>query len=223
MTKALERVCANCFDDVDLSNWIIGQGGPLGCDACGQVDAPTAAFVDLIEHMRSCLCRYFGFAADQLPYESREGGYLGPHWDTYDLLEEKVGLSLPRDNDGHLYSTLAQDISDQYWCEFDWLSLELDHALALDWARFCKIIQHQRRFFFQDFGVDENDHDQRSPQELLHFICRLVERLGLIITIPKGTRIYRARDFQRTAMNTFASSNSHCQRYTNVHFCFSER
>ena len=29
--------------------------------------------------------QFYGFAADQLPYETKDGGYLAPHWDTYDL------------------------------------------------------------------------------------------------------------------------------------------
>ena len=189
---SIERVCSKCFEDENLVGWIEQQDGEPGCDACGKRDAPTADLNELADHMRERLERYYGYAADQLPYDSGEGGYLAPHWDTYDLLADVVGLSLPRDSRG-LFFRLCEAISDQMWCEYDWLTLDLDDSLASGWGRFSKVVQHQRRFFFHEFGIDRDDPDQRSPAELLRFIGKLAERQSLIKSLPRGTRIYRAR------------------------------
>jgi len=83
---------------------------------------------------------------DSHPHDSAEGGYLAPHWDTYDLLADVVGLSLPHDS-GDLFLILCEAISDQTWCEYDWLTLDLDRSLASGWGRFSDVVQHQRRFF----------------------------------------------------------------------------
>jgi HEPN superfamily RES-like protein len=101
-----ERVCSACFEDEDLKIIIRRSGGPRGCDFCGRKDAPTAPFDELAEHIVERLNAFYGKAADQLPYESREGGYMGWHVDTYDLLMDKVGLSLPRDDDGRLLKVI---------------------------------------------------------------------------------------------------------------------
>ena len=43
--------------------------------------------------------------------ESAEGGYLGSHWDSYDLMEQ-IGLDLPND-DGRLLEILVECLGDE--------------------------------------------------------------------------------------------------------------
>jgi len=162
-----DPVCTKCFEDEDIADFIENFNGPTGCSYCGCDDAPTAPLDDVAMHMRDCLLQFYGFAADQLPYESREGGYQGAHWDTAELLFEDLGFSLPRDKDDKLFYDLTSHIGDEVWCDFDWLSLDYDDALDYSWKKFCRIIQHERRFFFaipnnknQD---EEYDRDEYAP------------------------------------------------------------
>ncbi len=150
--------------------------------------------------MCDCLQEFFGFAADYLPYESKEGGYLWPHWNTYELLYDKLGLDLPRDLNGRLCYTIADEISDQVWCEHDWLSLDYDEMLELSWKRFCWTIQHERRFFFaipKEKG-EENEYwisnrEEFNPPELLSQIVHLANELEMVSTFSAGTKFYRSR------------------------------
>lgn len=146
--QQMKPVCSQCFEDEDIAGFIAEFGGPHGCSFCGQKDAPTAPLEDVAGHIRACLGRFFGFAHNQLPYESKDGGYLGKHWDTYDLLDE-VGLALPRDSLGALVSALAHDIGDEVWCEWDWLTLDYDEEMKDAWRKFCAVIQYERRFFLR--------------------------------------------------------------------------
>ena len=108
----IERVCSACFDDEDLRRWIRDANGPRGCNACGGYDSPTCALSELGRHIESCLKRHWGFAVDQLPYESAEGGYQGATWYTAEILFDEVGLSLPRDKKDRLYYEIPpQDLS----------------------------------------------------------------------------------------------------------------
>ena len=189
-----QAVCSRCFEDKDIADFIAKFGGPPGCSFCAQADAPTAPLEDVTRHMRECLERFFGFAHDQLPYNSEEGGYLGEHWDTSDLLDEI--LSLPRDRCDALGPALANGVGDEEWCEWDWLTLYYDEDVKTAWRQFCAVIQHERRFFFAlDKRKEDEAHEPgiHTATELLVELARLFERHDLLKTLPLGTEFYRAR------------------------------
>jgi hypothetical protein len=188
---AIDRVCASCFDDKDLRSWIRDVNRPRGCDACGKFDSPTCEISEVCEYIQSCLEKYWGFAVDQLPYESAEGGYIGATWDTAELLYDEVELSLPRDSNDRLFYALVRGITDEVWCEYDWLTLDHDVALRTSWERFCETVKHKRRFFFHSDGTD--DRDSYTAASLLDAIARISEHMGLVRNLPIGTRLWRAR------------------------------
>ncbi len=185
----MNRVCSSCFADEDLRAWIRKEGGPRGCSACNRFDSPTAKFYKVAKHIEECIGRYYGRAVDQLMYCSAEGGYLGAHWDSWDMLE-KIGLMLPRD-DGTLYSSIAQAMADEIWCDFDAGALDLDDALRTSWQGFCETVKHKRRFFFHATGRD--DQDSLTPASLLDHIAGVSQNIGLIKEISAGTAFWRAR------------------------------
>jgi hypothetical protein len=188
------RICAKCFEDPDLVDLIEGYEGPLGCSFCGESDAPTAPFDDVAEHIRERLETFYGKAGDQLPYESREGGYQGWHTSTWELLVEDVGIALPRDTRGQLLNALVGEIGDDVWCEYDWLALEPDESLESSWESFCSLVKHDRRFFFHDLEAGQRGHpDERSPAQFLNELGSHIDRQGLIRQEPERFCLYRAR------------------------------
>jgi len=199
--QADEPVCAKCFGDEDIRGYIHGFNGPPGCSFCGLSDAPTAPLDLVAEHMRACLTQFYGFAVNQLPYESKEGGYQGEHWNTFELLLEVLTLDLPREHDDILLSTLSDRITEELWCRYDWLSLDYDEELKFSWRQFCHKIQYERRFFFdlpqpmtdQEDQFSRIDREGFSPLELLYEIIRLAEEFDLIRALEAGTKFFRAR------------------------------
>lgn len=200
----MDRVCSSCFEDPDIRAWIRNIGGPRGCDFCGRYDSPTAEVDDVCSHIEKCLRKYWGFAVDQLPYETAEGGYQGQTWYTDEVLFDEEGLALPRDN-GTLREALVAGISDELWCEWDWLTLDDDVSLRLGWEKFCENIKHRRRFFFQQLGRDVDDRDSYSPEGILRVIADSVQDLGLIREFPAGSVFWRARGDISRGMRTKAS------------------
>ena len=191
-----QAVCSRCFEEEDIADFIAKCGGPPGCSFCAQADAPTAPLEDVTRHIRECLEGFFGFAVNQLPYNSEEGGYLGKHWDTYELLSDKIELSLPRDKHDDLFSALANGVGDEEWCAWDWLTLDYDEDVETAWRQFCAVIQHERRFFFALDKRKEDEADEpgiHTATELLVELARLFEAHGLLKTLPLGTELYRAR------------------------------
>ena len=196
-------VCAQCFSDEWICQLIEDIDGPPGCSFCKSSDSPTAPLDKVCDYMRECLMEFFAFAADNLPYESREGGYLAKHWGTYELLLDEIQLDLPMDQDGQLMYMLSDRISDQVWCEHDWLSLDYNVMLEHSWEKFCRMIQHERRFFFaipkENTEEDENrfrNREELKPLELLTEIVNLADELNLVQTLPAGTKFYRSRSCQ---------------------------
>jgi RES domain-containing protein len=194
----IEHVCARCFEDENLAAWIGAVDGEPGCDFCDGDDAPTCDIDDLCRHMEASLREVYGFAVEQLPWESAEGGYIGRQWSTYEILVEEVGLSLPRDQKDHLFQAVLGRLPDEIWCDYDWLSLDMDDALRSSWEQLCETVKHKRRFFFH--AVGEDTHDSFTPATLLKTIANISDRMGLIGDIPPNTGLWRARtDIKRGA------------------------
>ncbi|WP_348771937.1 HEPN-associated N-terminal domain-containing protein [Burkholderia sp. Tr-862] len=216
LPMSLDRVCSSCFSDHDLRAWVRNQDGPRGCCVCNKFDSPTAEFHKIVNRIEECLRRYYGRAVDQLGYCSAEGGYLGEHWDSWDMLA-KVGLDFPRDYSGRLNSAIAGAMIDEPWCDFDVGALDLDHALWSSWESFCSTVKHERRFFFHASGRD--DQDSFTPASLLSSIAHASEDLGLITEIPPGLGFWRARPDlqkgQRVGASNFGPPPAHLARQSN--------
>ncbi|WP_171905173.1 HEPN-associated N-terminal domain-containing protein [Bosea sp. RAC05] len=173
---------------------IRGHGGPRGCFFCNRKDAATMPFQEVVDFILERIETFYGKAGDQLPYESREGGYQGWHIDSYDMINDEVGLSLPRDDGRRLFHAIVDGIGDDIWCEYDCLILEPNESLKLSWDQFCETVKHRRRFFFQNIGEsDGRDPDSRSPVQFLETVCQHAERAGLVVEVPAGKALYRAR------------------------------
>lgn len=188
-----QRVCAHCFEDADLIDRIESYDEQTDCDFCGKDDAPTAPFGEIAEHIKARLEAFYGKAAEQLPFESREGGYQGDWSDTHDLLVEDVGLGLPRDDSGALLEALVDEIGENAWCEYDWLSLEPDESWRSSWEAFCEVVKHDRRFFFHDVGGRDLHPDDRSPARFFHELGALIDAQDLVQTVDPGLQLFRAR------------------------------
>ncbi|TAL77090.1 MAG: RES domain-containing protein [Burkholderiaceae bacterium] len=199
----INRICSFCFDDRDLQDWIVDADGLPGCDACKGNDAPTSKFSELCDYIESCLTKYWGSAVEQLPYITAEGGYQGTTWDTYDLLVDEIGLSLPRDSKDQLLRALLAQLTDDTWCEYDWGTLDRDVALEFSWQHFCETVKHKRRFFFHSDGIE--DRDSFTPASLLREIAHISEEMGLIGEVSVDTMLWRARpDISKGAKATAA-------------------
>lgn len=187
-------VCTECFDDLDLSERIEGYGTSGECSYCGVERNFVAPFEEIAQFIAERMSTFYGRAVDQLPYNGREGGYLARHEDTYDCLYESIGLELTSENEEALRNDLADEIGDDLWCDFDWLALEIDQSLLSSWSEFCSATKSLRRFFFHDIGQAQSYHpDERSVIEFLHEVTALIEKMGLVQTIPAGYSLFRAR------------------------------
>ncbi len=187
-------VCAACFDDPAIVQFITDADGEAGCTYCEHFDAPTIPLDELGTFMRERLLEFYSLSIEHLMYVSAEGGYQGNTWSTWELLEEHVALSFPRAEDTQLVQALAEAIEpDEPWCEYDPAVLDPDESMLMDWGRFCDLVKYRRRFFFHNVGPKHDFDDAMSPSALFDEISKCISELGLITTSPVGYILYRAR------------------------------
>jgi hypothetical protein len=189
----MPAVCSACFGDEGIKTFIEANAAKKACTFCGaRARKPLAATLeDVVEFMRECIAGNYGDPAEWLPYDSAEGGYQGVTFDTYDLVNEELGLDFPNDQDGSLSQAVQNGLGDSIWCETDPFGLSPGDRLAFSWEEFCRIITHERRHFFLNVG--RSDGELHSPRKILNLIFSYAEDAGLIRTLPQDTRLFRAR------------------------------
>jgi len=196
IATSIDAVCTKCFEDDDLVKFITQTGDPPGCSLCGSNDNPTASVSHIADHIRNCLGEFFGLADEQLPFQSRGGGYLGAHWDTYELLFNQLEFELPRDQHDRLANTLCNLIGNDVWCNYDWMLLDYDEELAYWWKQFCDTVTHECRYFFavpEDSRIRGDEPEAPSPLGLLSTIVDLLGDLHMVKVVRAGQTFFRGR------------------------------
>ncbi len=144
-------------------------------------------------HIKTCLGREYDDADNELPWVGAEGGYLGRHWTTEELLVEEVGLELPRDQDETLLDELVSRLPEITWCEANGIGPNDTEIAESSWDRFREVVVHNRRFFFMASKRDHLDFHALSPGETLRNILGFARQIDLVKDFPQGAFIYRAR------------------------------
>lgn len=188
-------VCAKCFSDYALKRFVSENAVAKVCDYCGRQSrrAIAAPIDDVLEEINEGLRSQWGNVDNEgIPYESREGGYQGRVFDTYDIFHEIID---PFEND-----RLRDDIINAFfdlsglWCKKDYYGLAPHEALRYGWEKFVRVIKHSRRYFF---SVPEETKDQHyeeiPPEEFLNRLGEIVTEIGFVRELPEGTHIFRAR------------------------------
>lgn len=185
-------VCAYCFADSGIRDFIKGEVKSNTCDFCGcDSDEQIAAPLEEVRlHIRDSLLNEYDLAANKLPYEGKEGGYIGDTWQTEEILLMEE-LELPNDSNGKLMDAIVNGLDDELWCQKHPFSLPDDKLLEFSWDSFCQLIKTRRRFFFlhEEYG----DSELYSPLALLKSLTRWCEEFDLVKTFFAGHKFYRAR------------------------------
>jgi hypothetical protein len=187
-------VCSHCFTDPGLKAFVEGEAVSTECNFCGEVAGePIAAPVEAVgEYINDQIKREYDDAANWLPYESAEGGWQGKTWNRWELLADELGIQLPRDSSGELFEALVDSVDECDWCTINPFGLDYEQRGRFSWERFCRVVQHERRFFFSQHSSEAHD-DLLAPGETLRQIFEYAETMELFVPMPSATFLYRAR------------------------------
>ena len=113
-------VCEEHFNDLDIKKFIQINGNSYEqCSFCSQnfvesqENKRTIHFDILLEGITACIKRSYDDPANGLAYETAEGGYMGQSYDTFELLNDIIGL----DADYEVLKYIANQISQETWTE----------------------------------------------------------------------------------------------------------
>lgn len=190
-----ERVCGKCLEDDALAAIVLQHVDSKRCEFCGtESDELIAAPLDAVtEHMAVMINRRYTDPANELPYESREGGYLGEWFDGRELFDE---IGYYPSNEA-LAESIIGCFLEGMWCRSDYFSLEEDERMRLAWSAFCVSVKHVRRFTFWSMG-DPHDEDEYHPDYssvggMLDELARAIQSAGLIKKISATQDMWRVR------------------------------
>ena len=153
-------VCANCVANHLLKDLLRGESIRVDCSYCGsEMAAPIKVLLDEISE-----AAFSGFTdpANELPYESREGGYQGEVLESWEVIEY-IGHWT---DDEKLHEDVADSFSDQQWCRVNHFGLSDTDRLRYGWRDFVREIKHRTRYLFlQESG--ELGTDEIPPSRML--------------------------------------------------------
>ncbi len=203
-------VCAKCFTDYSIQNFIKTTATECECSYCGKKTKKKliAAEVDeVLSFISAGFAREYDIPENCLPYDSSEGGWqLVEPEDSYDIF---CNLDICSETSGNLCKDLRNAFSNRMFVPRDPLVLSRADGLKYSWKTFCEHTKHETRFVFfrvkprrrpksQAWHPDDEWSGYSPPYQILLGLGEMVKAYRLIKLIPRGTRMIRARQHEAT-------------------------
>lgn len=188
-----KNICSNHFVDEAIINFIeINNNDASLCSFCKPKyqSESVISFKELMKYLESGINHFYDDASNAgLSYDSSEGGYLGNHFDTFDLINEQIRIDV---DDPQIIEEILNRLPITYWCHRNPFEMNKHEVLIYNWERFSNLIKHKIRYsFFRTKEFDSNDKTEVS--DILREIALSVDELKLILPINIGTTLYRSR------------------------------
>ncbi len=193
-----KNVCAECIDDVDLQNFVSEHASSNLCDYCAsRSEEPIAVAMDqLLGEVSEAVDSIWDDPDNVgIAYESREGGYQAPVFNSYDLIHDQLGNPF-------IPAELSKDVVDAFtaggnqWIEKHYYTSSPDEILKYGWSKFVEVVKHRKRYLFsvaEDRSPDDIFGDDLPPYKFLLAMGDVITEVGLIMTLPANTVLFRAR------------------------------
>lgn len=187
-----DHVCGKCLMNDTLAEFVEDSAIETKCDFCGQEkdSAFAASLDDVIEHIAECVAEEYTDPAEELPYETREGGWQGEVFNGWDLMQE-IDFEVESEE---LLDAVVMSFIDQQWCRRNYFQLEPSERLRYGWEGFKSTVKHTRRFTFWAATDNEDDDPDYTPVgQMLAQIGKRIQDAGLIKEMASGNYIWRVR------------------------------
>lgn len=196
-------VCEHCVDDASLAARVAAEAeSGRDCDYCGE-PVGAASLQVLIDAVHEGICTEWTDPANELPYESREGGYQGEVYDGAEIVYEHLDSFT---DDFNLTTDVAEALRGEYFSKRDYFMLHRREALRYGWNRFVEQVKYKTRYLFLEEDDDDYHPDDIPPARMLDELGGEIRRVGCTRTIAAGTRIVRVRVDNAAEVHTSAAA-----------------
>lgn len=196
-----ESVCYDCFYDDGIKKFIKSNATANCCDFCNKKSSKNniAMSIDEVtEFIMDSLLSEYDDPGNELPYESREGGYQGETQDLWDLL--LYDCLIVENGDSPVFQKIHDAIWGHHpsWCKKDYFGMTDSEIGQYSWEKFKKLVLHKARYMFFKIEPEKSEYDDHweevtPPLQILSLLARHVIEIGLVETMPRGKELYRAR------------------------------
>lgn len=183
------HVCQDCVTDGALAYRIQqDEDADQSCDYCGK--SPAAPLQTLVDWVYEGIETEWTDPANELPYESAEGGYQGQTYDGYELIMYELA---PWTDNNELLEDVARAFSGYAFSEKDYFMLSRDETLRFGWERFKEQVKHRTRYLFLEEDDEEYHPDNIPPAKMLAELGEEIRKVDLIRVFEAGTEFVRVR------------------------------
>lgn len=203
-------VCTCHFEDIYLNKFILKEGHDGKCSYCAKkgtvCDMETlgrhimwkiSLYYSPLDNADLYLANsYYDDEQEIIPGFKRIGEYIVPKELTYyDSVDELMyGLDLLTD-DEILNNDIKSCFTTEQWISSDFYDEDRSVKYANQWDRFVNTVTHRGRFTFlatpefRNIIQEKNGHSD----DILSVLSDLIIEQGLVKTLAKGKKLYRAR------------------------------
>jgi hypothetical protein len=194
-----KQVCYNCFQEDGVRNFIKENATGTYCEYCGAENLKNNIAMpieDVIELIVESLSLEYADPGEELPYESREGGYQGKTIDTWDLLLYRLQII---DNcESPVFKDICSAIHTYSWCKKDYFGMTDSEQAESTWEKYVNICKKKKIKSVSEIKAEKDSSDDHweevtSPANVFSIISKHITKLGLIKVLPKGKLLYRVR------------------------------
>ena len=186
------QICSRCISDPYLKERIKGAAtDEEACTFCGR--RPSVELDDVMEIIGNVVADYYNRAVNEAWYDGREGGYQGPTFDTWEVMDEIVGGVSRRDE---VLEAIHGSFDDDIWVERNMYSLNGARKYVASWEQFCEAVKHEARHG-APLEEDDLDHDTIPVSAMLEELQQIASDSGMIRTMPADIIIHRVRAHRR--------------------------
>lgn len=187
-------ICSYCIKEDGIKAFIIKNAttATSTCSYCNNTNLKACNMDLVVGYIHECITKEWTDPANELPYQSAEGGYQGEVLDTYDLLRQ-LGANV---DDESILDDIAGSIHQSHWSKTNYFSLAPDQTLSYGWKSFCQFVMSKSRYFFlnaHNDSYDVNQHDEMNPIEILDSVAAIIKNSNMLKEIPTSQEIKRVR------------------------------
>lgn len=185
------HVCAECFDDEAIRDFIEENASELECSYCHKRgDKPIAAPMNsVLEVIGSAVSYGYTDPANTLPREDGDWVFGESIMDIDEVLED---LGYPTQDDA-VAEDIRQAFSGRQWVVKNFFGLSEDEELRYGWGDFVTAVKHRSRYLFMLPAKGETEFDKIPPHKMLDEIGQVVINVELVKEMKAGTHWFRAR------------------------------